>query len=192
MSSNKLILKGALTVATGTALLVGGFGSFALWSEQDALPSDPISAGKLSLQAQTGSWVDESEDAANATWDPEADMLVPGDTVTLTVPLTVTAVGKNLAGTIELNGSELDVTDFGGHLAVSYDVAPTPEAGVRDETDGTVSFLRSEMGDNSIQAVGKVTFTLAEAATFSEAEDATAVLSEVEFVTNQVRPTDLP
>ncbi|MCW2735737.1 alternate-type signal peptide domain-containing protein [Nocardioides sp.] len=192
MSSNKLVLKGALTVATGTALLVGGFGSFALWSEQDPLPSDPISAGELSLQAQTGSWVDESEGAANATWDPATDKLVPGDTVSLTVPLTVTAVGKNLAGRIDLDGSALDVADFGGHLTVSYDVAPTPEAGVTDETNGTVSFLRSAMGDNSIQAEGKVTFALSSAATLSEAENANAVLSEVQFVTTQVRPTVQP
>ncbi|RPF28535.1 alternate signal-mediated exported protein [Georgenia muralis] len=33
MPGNKNVLKGALTIATGTALLVGGFGSFALWSE---------------------------------------------------------------------------------------------------------------------------------------------------------------
>lgn len=169
MPSNKAVLKGALTVVTGTALLVGGFGSFALWSEQDPLPSAPISTGELSLQAQAESWVDESPDAVTTTWDPATDQLVPGDTVTLTVPLTVTAAGKNLAGTIHLDGDSLDTADFGPHFSVTYDVSPTAEAGVTDEADGSVSFLRSAMGDDVIQATGTVSFSLSSDATLSEA-----------------------
>jgi alternate signal-mediated exported protein len=192
MPSNKTVLKGALTVVTGTALLVGGFGSFALWSEQDPLPSAPISAGELSLQAQTESWVDESPDTATTAWDPATDQLVPGDTVTLTVPLTVTAVGKNLAGTIQLDGAALDTADFGPHFTVTYDVTPSPEAGVVHEGDGSVSFLRSAMGDDAIQAVGKVTFALSSDASLNEAENANATLSDVEFVATQVRPTVQP
>lgn len=192
MSTNKLVLKGALMVATGTALLVGGFGTFALWSEQDPLPSAPISAGELSLQAQAESWIDESPDAETTAWDPATDELVPGDIVTLTVPLTVTAVGKNLAGTIHLDGSALDVNGFGPSLTVTYDVAPTPETGVTDEGDGSVSFLRSAMIDDTIQAEGTVTFALSSTASLSEAENANAVLSDAEFVTTQVRPTVQP
>lgn len=188
MSTNTKALKGALMVATGTALLVGGFGSFALWSEQDPLPNAPISAGELSLQTQAETWADVSPDAENTTWDPATDELVPGDTVTLTVPLTVTAVGKNLAGTIHLDVAALDVSGFGPHFSVTYDVAPTPEAGVTDEGDGSVSFLRSDMADNTLQAEGTVTFALASTATLSEAENANAVLSDAEFVTTQVRP----
>lgn len=192
MPGSKNVLKGALTVATGTALLVGGFGSFALWSEQDPLPSAPITAGELSLQTQAESWIDESPGAATTTWNPATDELVPGDTVTLTVPLTVTAVGKNLAGTIHLNGAALDVAGFGPNFTVTYDVAPTPEAGVTDEGDGSVSFLRSAMADDTIDAEGKVTFALSSDASLNEAETANAVLSDVEFVTTQVRPTELP
>jgi alternate signal-mediated exported protein len=192
MSSNNKLLKGALTVATGTALLVGGFGSFALWSEKDPLPSAPISVGELSLQAQAESWVDESPDAATTAWDPETDDLVPGDTVTLTVPLTVTADGKNLAGRIHLDRSAFDTSGFGPNFSVSYDVAATPEAGVTHEEDGSVSFLRSAMTDDTIQAEGKVTFALSSQASLDEAENANAVLSDVAFVTTQVRPTVQP
>lgn len=192
MFNNKQVLKGALTVTAGTALLVGGFGSFALWSEQDPLPSAPIAAGELSLEAQTESWLDESPDAATTTWSPETDELVPGDTVTMTVPLTVTAVGKNLAGTIHLDGAALETADFGPHFTVSYDVAPAPEAGVTHEQDGSVSFVRSAMNDDEIEAEGTVTFALAEDASLNEAENANAVLSDVEFVLTQVRPTEQP
>jgi alternate signal-mediated exported protein len=192
MSSNKKMLNGALMVATGTALLVGGFGSFALWSEQDPLPNAPISTGELSLQTQSESWVDESPDAATTTWDPATDELVPGDTVTLTVPLSVTAVGKNLAGTIHLDRAAFDTTGFGPNFTVTYDVTPTPEAGVTHEVDGSVSFLRSAMTDDTVEAEGRVTFALSSAASLSEAEDANAVLSDVEFVTTQVRPTEQP
>jgi alternate signal-mediated exported protein len=192
MPSNKRVLKGALTVATGTALLVGGFGSFALWSEQDPLPNAPITAGELSLQTQAESWVDESPAAATTTWNPATDELVPGDTVTLTVPLTVTAVGKNLAGTIDLDPAAFDTTGFGPNFTVSYDVAPTPEPGVTDEADGSVSFLRSAMDDDDIEAEGTVTFELSSTASLNEAENANAVLSDVQFVTTQVRPTVQP
>lgn len=192
MTSNKNLLKGALTVATGTALLVGGFGSFALWSEQDPLPNAPITAGELSLQTQAESWVDESPDAADPDWDPTTDELVPGDTVRLTVPLTVTAEGKNLAGTIHLDPGTFDTSGFGPNFTVTYDVVPTPEPGVTHETDGRVSFLRSAMGDDSIEAAGTVTFALSEDASLSEAENANAVLSDVQFVTTQVRPTVEP
>ncbi|KQU66542.1 alternate-type signal peptide domain-containing protein [Phycicoccus sp. Root101] len=192
MPSNKTVLKGALTVAIGTALLIGGFGSFALWSEQDPLPSAPIAAGELSLQAQTESWADESPDSATTAWNPATDQLVPGDTVKLTVPLTVTAAGKNLAGTIQLNGDALDTAGFGPHFTVTYDVAPVPEAGVVHEGDGSVSFLRDAMGDDTIQAVGTVTFVLSSDASLNEAENANAVLSDVKFVTTQVRPPVQP
>lgn len=192
MPSNKKVLKGALTVATGTALLVGGFGSFALWSEQDSLPSAPISAGELSLHQQAESWVDESPDAATTAWDPTTDELVPGDTVRMTVPLTVTAVGKNLAGTIHLDGAALHTAEFGPDFTVSYDVIPTPEPGVTHEADGSVSFLRGNMTDDQIEATGKVTFTLSSDASLDEAENAHALLSDVEFVTTQVRPTEQP
>jgi alternate signal-mediated exported protein len=192
MPSSKKVLKGALTVATGTALLVGGFGSFALWSEQDPLPSAPISAGELSLQTQAESWVDESPDASTTAWDPDADELVPGDTVTLTVPITVTAVGKNLAGTIHLNGDALQAAGFGPNFDVSYNVTPTPEPGVTHEADGSVSFLRSAMNDDRIEATGRVTFALSSEASLDEAENANAVLSDVQFVTTQVRPAATP
>lgn len=192
MSSTKNIRRGALTVATGTALLVGGFGSFALWSEQDSLPNASITTGELSLAAGVESWVDESPDATNTTWDPATDELVPGDTVSVTVPLTVTAVGKNLAGSIHLDGAALDTAGFGPHLSVSYDVVPTPEAGVTHEGDGSVSFLRSSMIDDEILAQGEVTFSLSSDASLSEAENANAALSDVEFVTTQVRPAELP
>lgn len=192
LSSNKNIRRGALTVATGTALLVGGFGSFALWSEQDPLPNAPITAGELSLNAGPEEWVDESPDAANTTWNPATDELVPGDTVSVTVPLSVTAKGKNLAGSIHLDAAAFDTADFGPHLTVSYDVVPTAEPGVTHEPDKSVSFLRSAMGDDEIEAEGKVTFTLSSDASFDETENANAVLSQVEFVTTQVRPTEQP
>jgi alternate signal-mediated exported protein len=194
MPSNKKVLKGTLTVATGTALLVGGFGSFALWSDTEPLPSAPISAGELTLQTQAESWVDDSLDAVTTVWNPATDKLVPGDTVTLTVPITVTAVGKNLAGRIQLDRAALDTAGFGPHFSVTSDIDPVgaTQPGVTNEGDGSVSFLRSAMEGDQIDAVGTVTFALSSAASLSEAENATAVLSDAKFVITQVRPTEQP
>ncbi|WP_123918824.1 hypothetical protein [Georgenia muralis] len=114
---------------------------------------------------------------------------MPGDTVTLTVPVAVTAVGKNLAGRIHLDRMAFDTAGFGPNFTVAYDVAPAPEAGVIDEADGSVSFLRDDMIDDEIDATGTVTFALSSAASLDEAESATALLSNAKFVTTQLRPT---
>jgi alternate signal-mediated exported protein len=193
MQNNRKMFKGAVAGAAGVALLAGGFGSFALWSDQQALPGGTIETGHLTLAAGAEEWVDENPaDPSESGWQPGVDAMVPGDTVTLSVPLTVSAVGKNLEGTIHIDRTLLDTSSFGPNFTVTYDIVPTTEIGVTAVGDGSVSFVRHLMGDDTINAVGTVTFALSSDASAAEAQDATAQLDNAKFVATQVGTTPAP
>lgn len=116
------IIKGSIAGATGVALLVGGFGTYALWSDSRDLQVNGVQSGDLTIGTSVGVYDDAKTPAVN-DW-LAADKMVPGDTVTYTQVFDVTGSGKNLKGTIELapltgtNGfdtltREVDVTKGG-------------------------------------------------------------------------------
>lgn len=181
------LMRTALTGVTGVALLAGGFGSLANWSEEDPLPSAPVTAGELSLATGAETWTDQSPDSANTAWDPALDELVPGDTVRVEVPLTLTVIGKNMAGTVAIDRAAFDTTSFNGELTITYNVDVT-DAGATDEADGSVSFVRSALAGDTVTGTGTVTFVLDPTASLDSAEGANAMLDQAKFVTTQVRP----
>lgn len=181
------LMRTALAGVTGVALLAGGFGSLANWSEEDPLPSAPVTAGELSLDTGAETWTDKSSDSANTTWDPTTDELVPGDTVEVSVPLTLTVVGKNMAGTVAIDRAAFDTSTFNGELTVTYDIG-LDDLGATDELDGSVSFVRSALAADTVTGTGTVTFALAPTASLDSAEGANQMLDQAKFVTTQVRP----
>jgi alternate signal-mediated exported protein len=101
---NKL-LKGAIAGAAGVALLLGGAGTFALWNDSANLDTGTITAGNLSVALDsTGVWADQNGDIT----DIGAYRIVPGDVLTYTQDVTVTADGDNL--TAELGLADASVT----------------------------------------------------------------------------------
>lgn len=187
MSSKNKMIKSAVAGVTGVALLAGGFGSFALWSEQKALPSQSISVGDLGVTAGIATYADQSPDATDTTWDPATDKMVPGDTVQVTLPLDVVAVGKNLKGTLDL----VKPSTFGGQLTVTYDVVPQdtdttlagvqPKAGVTDNgANAADAFVARNLG-GGFNATGTVTFHLASTADLATTENANVALNEAAF-----------
>lgn len=101
---NKMI-KGSIAGATGVALLMGGFGTYALWSDSENLAANGVQSGELSVDTSTGVYDDARTAAAN-DWTA-SDLMVPGDVVTYTQTFDVTGTGKNLEGTIALNAEAL-------------------------------------------------------------------------------------
>jgi len=100
---NKMI-KGSVAGATGIALLMGGFGTYALWSDSEGLNSGSVQSGTLSIvSVGDATWKDVSTGAANTDWQANYKM-VPGDTVTMTRAVNIDAKGKNLAVDFELSG----------------------------------------------------------------------------------------
>lgn len=95
---NKMI-KGSVAGATGVALLMGGFGTYALWSDSENLSASKVQSGELDIATTGGVWDDANTSAAD-DWTA-SDKLVPGDKVTYTQTFTVKGTGKNMEGTIK-------------------------------------------------------------------------------------------
>ncbi len=106
---NKMI-KGSVAGATGVALLMGGFGTYALWSDSEQLAQNGVQSGDLTIDTVAGSY-DDANTAAAGDW-VASDKMVPGDTITYTQTFTVTGTGKNLKGTIKLNALPMSPNGF--------------------------------------------------------------------------------
>jgi alternate signal-mediated exported protein len=114
---NKMI-KGSIAGATGIALLMGGFGTYALWSDSEGLDGGTVQSGALDItNVGAASWADVSSDATSSTWQADYKM-VPGDKVTMTRAVTIDAEGKNLAVDFALTGLPAGPY-WGGNLAVT-------------------------------------------------------------------------
>jgi len=103
---NKL-LKGAIAGAAGVALLLGGAGTFALWNDSTNLGSGTIEAGNLSVALDSsGIWSDQN----GAIADIGTYTIVPGDVLTYTQDVRVTALGDNLTAELELADTSVTAT----------------------------------------------------------------------------------
>jgi alternate signal-mediated exported protein len=196
MASKNKMFKGAVAGATGVALLAGGFGSFALFTNTEALPSGSLVTGVLTSAAGTTTYADRSPDATSATWDPATDEMVPGDVIEVAVPLTVTAKGKNLKGKVAFDGSAVSLTDpaLNNKLSLNYDIVPadndTVTAGQQTEVgvtytakDTPVSFV--ETADGDFVVTGIATFTLSSTANQAETDAANVAIRDTAFTVNQ-------
>src|SRR5688572_6565363 len=63
---NKMI-KGSIAGATGVALLMGGFGTYALWSDSETLDGSSITSGVLGVEAGAVTWKDQNLDDWEST-----------------------------------------------------------------------------------------------------------------------------
>lgn len=106
---NKMI-KGSVAGATGVALLMGGFGTYALWSDSEQLAQNGVQSGDLTIDTVGGHYDDANSDAVN-DWSA-SDKMVPGDKITYTQTFTVTGNGKNLKGAIDLATQNMSPNGF--------------------------------------------------------------------------------
>lgn len=178
------ISKGALAAGAAAALLVGGSGTLAFWTDQGTVPGGTIDAGHLDLVTDTtntgcGSWELDSGEQAPATW-ANGDPLVPGDVLTKDCLFTIDAQGNHLRATVAAS-----TPSTSGSLAAGL---------VVDATDITVGGLAdtefTEADDGSALGVTvTVTFTDPGTAdnTYNDpATDITAVLNDITVTATQV------
>lgn len=120
---NKLV-KGAVAGAAGIALLLGGAGTFALWNSSIGVGSSTVSTGTLKFGTATGAtWRDDSAGATTTAFVPTTDKIVPGDVVSLTQNVTVSASGKNLkASLVYVPGSVTIPADLTGKIVPTLTV----------------------------------------------------------------------
>ncbi len=98
---NKLT-KGAIAAAAGVVLLLGGGGTLAYWNASTSVGAGTIQSGNLAVAPVTPS---------NAVWKSGTTTInlanfraVPGDTLTFTQDISITASGNNLLFTVGIAG----------------------------------------------------------------------------------------
>ncbi|MFS3129539.1 alternate-type signal peptide domain-containing protein [Nocardioides sp. Bht2] len=114
--------KGALALGAAAALLVGGVGSLAYWTDSETVPGGTVNAGHLDLvtdatNAGCGQWTLDSGESAPATY-AAGDPLVPGDVLNKTCAFTIAAEGNHLRAQVSATASNL-TGDLAPGLVVS-------------------------------------------------------------------------
>ena len=181
---NKMI-KGSIAGATGVALLMGGFGTYALWTDTEAIAGG-VTSGELDIvSAGVATYQDISADATSTTWSAST-LMVPGDKVEMTQPLDVNAAGKNLKAKVSLTGV---ASDFDSQLVVTLSYA-----GKSTTVNGTnIGTAALNFGSADITALNAatdavVTFELPSTVDNQENQGSAVDLSAAAVQIDQVRP----
>ncbi|NYG57380.1 alternate signal-mediated exported protein [Nocardioides daedukensis] len=94
-------------------LLLGGVGSLAYWSDNDALDGGSVTAGTLALNDVT----------CDPTWTEGADtdvlLIVPGDTITKECTGTITMTGDHISADVELDATSVAEAESAFNLATT-------------------------------------------------------------------------
>lgn len=91
-------IKAALAATTGAALLLGGAGSLAYWDDSEDVPTTTVTSGELDLGApDCDDWLLDDL----SVFDPGADTIVPGDTLTRDCQFLLTLTGDHLEAEID-------------------------------------------------------------------------------------------
>lgn len=113
---NNKMIKGSVAGATGIVLLMGGFGTYALWSDSVSdLDGGALNSGELHINRATSNgtaWYNGDDTTDPEILDINDFRMVPGDTVTLVQKLDVDAVGSNLNAELEVTGVTNDFKDL--------------------------------------------------------------------------------
>ncbi|MCF8589974.1 alternate-type signal peptide domain-containing protein [Gordonia liuliyuniae] len=169
--------KGALAVGAGAIILLGGAGSFALWSDTEDIAGGNITAGDFGLDCGTdGAWTDKSPTMNGGTAvDPAADLMVPGDIWEYAGNCTVKATGKNIAATLGV--------DLGTANVPSDNFAVTTTVNGTDTTTTPISVTNGQ----SLPVAVRVNFL--ESTPNLEDVHAQVTVSGMKITLNQVRPS---
>lgn len=135
--------KGAIAAGAAGILLLGGASTFALWEDSGSVDPASISTGVLTMGLGAGAW----NDATAGTTGPIANIanfdIVPGDTITYTVPVTITAEGDNLKGEFKIEKAAFEAAAETAapylNVTVASNAASVPGLTVNGTT-GVISF----------------------------------------------------
>lgn len=108
--------KGAIAGAAGIILLLSGAGTFALWNGSASAAAGTVQSGTMTIATDTapGTWsVTDENGNVSTNVDMAKFHAVPGDTLTFTQALDITATGNNLSAvlgvTLNANYSSTDL-----------------------------------------------------------------------------------
>jgi alternate signal-mediated exported protein len=172
--------KGAVAAGAAIVVLLGGAGSYALWSDSASNTPGNITTGELTLTATgTPAWTDISATGivGGTAVNPATQLMVPLDTWQYTSSYTAVATGKNMKAQVTVNPGTAGTPPTG--------VSITPAASV-DGTATTGSAVTITPGASHTVVV---TVTVA----FADVSGRTSVntpvnVSGMSVSLNQVRP----
>lgn len=121
-------LRGTIVAGTATALLMGGFGAFALWSDsQFGGATGSIQTGQLALNPVSAvpQWyLDNPQEGQRRAIDLATFLASPGDVLTYTVPVAGTVKGSDITAELTV---DLDSINFNDALTGDDEVKVTAE-----------------------------------------------------------------
>ena len=174
------MIKGSIAGATGIALLMGGFGTYAVWSDSENLAENGVQSGQLNIDTAAGVY-DDANTTASDDWTA-TDKLVPGDKVTYTQVFTVKGDGKNLAGTVTYTQPGL-TSSFSPNLDYSVKVTSN-NATLTETAPGSNQFEFSDpFGTATLKAV--VTYELPRSTAGTTNQNKAATLPAAAFTITQ-------
>lgn len=138
--SRSKLTKALVATGVGVALLAGGGGTFAAWTSEATVKPGAVSSGQLTLGAPSGgTWSSESTGDIK---DIATYRIVPGETLTFTQDVTVTAAGKALSynlGTNLANPTVVTSNELASVLIqnATFTVDGDPVSGPLDAAVGT-------------------------------------------------------
>lgn len=127
--------KGALAAGAAAFLLLGGAGTLAYWTADGTIEGGTIESGELDLTVpECDDWTLDG----GAAFDPDVDLLVPGDDLTRVCTLTLTAAGEHIGADLQIDDAAMD-----------------GEGGLAEELDVEASFTVDGAEDDSITGAGE-------------------------------------
>lgn len=180
---NKMI-KASVAGAAGVSLLMGGFGTYALWHDSATADNSSVTSGELNITAGTATWQDISTAGPNS-WTV-GSAIVPGDKLKMTQTFDVKATGANMKGKLTFDPGAVNATAFGTNLTITptatVDGAFTPVSG----TPNAWTFSAPLSGTKTVTAT--VVYDFASSTTGVQAQKAAASIGTSTFTLDQVRP----
>ena len=153
---NKL-LKGSIAGAAGVALLLGGAGTFALWNDYAAVAGGTSAAGTLTVTeapAATDGW----SSAAGAITDIGAFQIVPGDVLTYTTTLDITAEGDNLSANLAIDPLSIVSGGTPADDALAALLGKTATVSVDGSTPAATQVISPDAGTQEVTVAVELTF----------------------------------
>ena len=161
--------KGAIAGAAGIALLLSGAGSFALWNgTATAAAAGTVQSGTMTIatNATAGTWSVKHGAAAATTVNIGTFRAVPGDVLTFTQNVDITASGNNLSAVLAVDTSKAVVdTTSTASVALLADLTKNMSVTIA----GTNTGISAIAGTNTFAvtgAAGTVTVPVAVSFTF--------------------------
>ncbi|GHD45005.1 alternate-type signal peptide domain-containing protein [Mycetocola manganoxydans] len=153
----RTLIASSVAAALGVALLLGGAGSLAFWSDSSTSTPQTISSGTLDLGSTSEVKIGATPTIKNCTSPTSCSAsgaysggpLVPGDVVTATVSIPVTLIGQNMkarfsvaptktAGAVNTTATEADTALASAMTITIKKVEQTNFAGVADAAQSVI------------------------------------------------------